>query len=218
MRKVILVAVLLAMASSARGAVTTRVCLADGNTPLEYQEIMVGTKLTIIVESNEPLYGGSSWMGTVALLGDDVNMAVLPFAAPLEAAGLGAVADPWENQGIRGWDLYIYTDPCTNPAAAGDWFIVEYTAAAVGNCNVSFFDPLDPDPPYEPTYLIPFIHVPTRDFDASTVVDFNDFAVLASYWQQANCGDCGGADLSDDNDVDFEDLMLFTEYWLERTE
>lgn len=213
MRKVILVAVLLAMASSARGAIITRVCLADSNTPLEYQEIMVGTKLTIIVESNEPQY----WEGSVALLGDDVNMAVLPFVTPLEAAGLSAAAYLNEFQGARIWDLFTNQFP-DDPPLAGKWFIAGYTATVVGNCNVSFFDGIDYDPPYEPTYIIPFIHVPTRDFDGSTVVDFNDFAVLASFWQQANCGDCGGADLSDDNDVDFEDLMLFTEYWLERTE
>ena len=53
--------IILCLTSGASGELSTRVCLADVNTPLEladpkvpfiYRDIMVGTKLTIIVDSN----------------------------------------------------------------------------------------------------------------------------------------------------------------------
>ena len=71
MKKLLLLVSLLifGMASVVAGEVSTRVCLADGNTPLEPIEvnlpiikcpdIMVRTKLTIIIDSNiaEPWSG-----------------------------------------------------------------------------------------------------------------------------------------------------------------
>ncbi len=44
-----------------------------------------------------------------------------------------------------------------------------------------------------------------------------DFAGLAAYWLEAGCVDvppCGGADLSDDGDVDGEDLRILAGNWL----
>ena len=73
MKNLTAVVLLLAFSSIAAGEVSTRICLADANTPLEladpnvlddpniladpnvhfvYWDIMVGTKLTIIVNSN----------------------------------------------------------------------------------------------------------------------------------------------------------------------
>jgi hypothetical protein len=40
------------------------------------------------------------------------------------------------------------------------------------------------------------------------------FAVLADYWQQTDCGDCGGADYSGDGNVDSEDLAILCDNWL----
>jgi hypothetical protein len=74
---------------------------------------------------------------------------------------------------------------------------------------------------FELAYYIPFSHVRTRDFNNDAEVGFADFAILASHWQATNCNDpgwCQGTDLDIDGDVDFNDLMLFAEYWLERTE
>ncbi|MHC4736714.1 MAG: hypothetical protein ACYTDW_20005, partial [Planctomycetota bacterium] len=60
MKGLTLLAIFLGMASVAAGKVSTRVCLADGNTPFPpvdsnfphvYPDIMVGTRLTIIVSS-----------------------------------------------------------------------------------------------------------------------------------------------------------------------
>ena len=61
MKNLVIVILTLVFSSIAAGEVSTRVCLSDANTPLEladpnipfvYRDIMVGTKLTIIVDSN----------------------------------------------------------------------------------------------------------------------------------------------------------------------
>ena len=114
-----------------------------------------------------------------------------------------------------GFDMY--TDSVN--VEAGDWFIIDYNATSVGICEVRFYDHT-----YswsEPNYCLMFSHVRTRDFNNDTIVNFADFALLASYWQQTNCGDvndCGGTDLDINGKVDVNDLMLFTDYWLYKTE
>jgi len=72
-----------------------------------------------------------------------------------------------------------------------------------------------------PVYDLVFSHVRTRDFNNDAKVDFDDFAVLASYWQDTDCNDpnwCEGTDLDTDGNVDCNDLTLFVDYWLKRTE
>ncbi|HPS55648.1 MAG TPA: hypothetical protein PLP05_08620 [Sedimentisphaerales bacterium] len=85
---------------------------------------------------------------------------------------------------------------------------------------MAFFDGIPYNPPYIPTYNIEFTHVPTRDFDGNTKVDFSDFALFASQWNRSDCQDpnyCYGADIDTNGTVDVNDLMLFTEYWLKNT-
>jgi hypothetical protein len=57
--------------------------------------------------------------------------------------------------------------------------------------------------------------IPIGDMDKDYDVDFMDFALFAQYWQQTNCGKCGGADLAGgDGNVDVNDLQQFVENWL----
>jgi len=57
--------------------------------------------------------------------------------------------------------------------------------------------------------------IPVGDINKDYAVDFIDFALFAQYWQQTNCGKCGGADLAgSDGNVDVNDLQRFTENWL----
>jgi hypothetical protein len=57
--------------------------------------------------------------------------------------------------------------------------------------------------------------IPTLgDIDRDGGVDFVDFALFAAYWRQTDCGQCGGADLTNDGKVDIDDLRRFTENWL----
>lgn len=207
-----------------------RVCRADGETPLppvevnlpfiEYPDIMIETKLTIIVSSDANGYGdgGLFIRGTDRdygiLSGRDFNEVTLDWeGSRFPAVGDGARVYDWEDDFMSGFDLYGHRD-----AVAGDWFIIDYTATNVGNCNVEFYDYSISW--YDPNRYLVFSHVRTRDFDDDTIVNFVDFAVLASYWQETGCSYpnwCEGTDLDTDGIVDVNDLMLFCEFWIERT-
>ena len=219
--KMVLLVLFFSMASVAMGEVSTRVCLADGNTPLEYQDIMVGTRLTIIVSSdanglwNGGLFIKDPYRDYGVLWGRDYNSVTLDWeGSRFEAAGNGARVKDWQGNVMSGFDFYG-----DSGAVVGDWFIIDYNAINIGDCNVGFYDysvSLD-----IPIYNIEFTHVRTRDFNNDTKVDFGDFAILASYWQKAGCSDpnwCEGTDLNTNGSVDANDLMLFVDYWLEKTQ
>lgn len=235
MKKLMVSLLFLGMASMAMGEVSTRVCLADGNTPFEpydpnfphvYPDIMVGTKLTIIVYSTAvitEMWGGAltledANMDYGELSARDYNEQTLDYkGSRFEAAGEWAAV--WDYMGEGFYGFMFYTDIPEN-VEAGDWFIIDYAATEIGTCKVCFYDDSAPNPNV-PVYELTFSHVRSRDFNQDKTVNFIDFAILASYWGAIDCSDpdwCGGADLDTDGDVDNVDLMLFADYWLERTE
>ena len=221
--------------SAVMGEISTVVFLSDGNTPLAlvdsniphiYRDIMVGTKLTIVVSSDtneiwEDEYEAAG--GSLAIEEQYWPYGVLSAREPfvggdwsgshLSAAGDPAAVNDWENP-VDGFDLYTGS----HNIEAGDWFVIDYNATDIGNCNVGFYD-------HRinwniPIYYLVFSHVRTRDFNSDTIVNFRDYAILASHWQETNCGApdwCEGADLDIDSNVDINDLMLFCEFWLEKT-
>jgi hypothetical protein len=219
------------LASTAAGEVSTKVCLADGNTPLEladanipfvYRDVMVGTKLTIIVSSDT----GGYWGGDLAITGEDRNYGFLSArdynettddwaGSRLPAVGSMARVWEWEEElGVHGFSLEGHRS-----AVAGDWFIIDYSATDVGVCNVGFYD--HSVSWVEPIYYLTFFHVPTRDFNQDNKVDFTDFAIFSSFWQGVVCTEpdwCKGIDLDIDGWVGLNDLILFADYWLEKTE
>ena len=218
-----------------RGEISTTVFLADGNTPLAlvdpnipyvYRDIMVGTKLIIVVSSdtNEQWKEGMDEGGSLAIEEKYWPYGVLSARGPLigsdwsgshlPAAGNEAVVWDWDGPGIDGFDLYTGS----TGIEAGDWFVIDYNATDIGECNVGFYDHrVNWD---EPVYYLRFSHVRTRNFNNDTIVDFHDYTILASYWQETDCNApdwCDGTDLDTDGSVDANDLMLFCQYWLERT-
>jgi hypothetical protein len=225
MKKITILLLFLCMTSPAVGAVSTRVCLSDGNTPLEladpcipfvYRDVMVGTKLTIIVDSNVAEYWDGGALVTEKpdiLYGRDCDGPECPGSC-LPAAGDFAYVVKIEYPGY-GLEFYVGEEP-----DVGDWFIFDYNAIDIGYCNVAFYDYSVSTT--EPVYTLIFHHVRTRDFHKDTKVDFCDYAILASHWQATDCNEpggwCEGADLDIDGNVDFDDLMLFCKYWLEKTE
>jgi hypothetical protein len=52
------------------------------------------------------------------------------------------------------------------------------------------------------------------DLDGDGCIDLYDLAVIAQYWQQTDCGSCGGADLDLDGGVELSDLVLLLRAWL----
>ncbi len=246
MRRLAVFALLIGLNSIAAAEVSIAVYLADGNTPLEwadpnvpyvYRDIMVGTKLTIIVSSDT----GGGWSGGLEVFGDnrdyglllgrDYNDATRDWegshfeAAGAEAKVSGHASSFKKSFGLRG----------SSAAEPGDWFVIDYAATRAGVCTVDFYsafikcnaayeycNPFDPpsDPEVHLCDLV-FSHVPTRDFFNDTRVDFTDFAILASYRGATDCADpdwCGGTDLDTDGDVDADDFTLFADYWLETSE
>ncbi|MBN2592776.1 MAG: hypothetical protein JXA81_04650 [Sedimentisphaerales bacterium] len=230
MKNLVIVVLMLVFSSVAVGEVSTRVCLADANTPLEladpnvpfvYRDIMVGTKLTIIVDSNI----AGSWSGGLFIPGSDREYGVLSGrdfndvtldweGSHFDAAGDKAWVLDVNNMIMSGFDLHT-----NNTADIGEWFILDYKATNIRICTVDFYD-------YGFNWDIPlnsleFSHVRTRDFNQDTKVDFTDFGLLALYWLRTDCNvpdRCSVTDLNDDGIVDHDDLMLFTEYWLDKTE
>ena len=229
--------------SIAIGEVSTTVYLADGETPLEladpnvpfvYRDIMVGTKLTIVVRSDST----GNWSGSLQIVGDDRDFGVISArdfndvtrdweGSHLEAAG--ASAGVYRSAGSSSTTISLGAG---RDSVSGDWFVIDYAATNAGGCSVGFredvvspcpdCDPSRP-PPFEDRLVheLVFSHVPTRDFNGDAKVDFVDFAILVSFSTVTNCGDlnwCEGADLDTDGDADIDDVMLFADYWLENAE
>lgn len=216
--------------SAAIGQVSANVYRADGITPFEladpnipfvYRDIMVGTKLTIIISSAAAGY----WGGDLAIIGEDCNYGVLSArdysqttndwaGSRLPAAGDRARVWEWQEPDVHGFSFRGH-----GTAIAGDWFVIDYTATNVGVCKVGFYDHAISW--VDPIYYLTFFHVPSRDFNRDTKVDFVDFAIFASCWQGVVCNEpdwCEGIDLDRDRSVSLNDLMLFANYWLETTE
>jgi hypothetical protein len=236
-KKLFLLVLLFNTASVLKGEVSVRVCLADGNTPLElvdpnipfiYRDIMAGTRLTIIVSSD----ANGFWSGSLIIFGDDRSRGFLSArdttdnrtGSCLPAAGNRTYIWSVQDLEMQAIGLEVGRD-----SMAGDWFIIDYTALNIGVCTVVFYD--DSNNSYSPvipviwedpiTYYLVFSQVPTRDFNNDTKVDFTDFAVLASNWQRTDCmaaDGCASFDLNIDGNIDLDDLILFTEFWLESTE
>ena len=242
MKNLVTVVLLLVFSSIAAGEVSTRVCLADANTPLEladpnvltdpnffedlnltfvYRDIMVGTKLTIIADSNIT----GTWDGAIYIWGTDRDYGELSTrdfndttndweGSRFEAAGDEARVWSYADQDKSGFILVSH-----NTAVVGDWFIFDYFAIDIGVCRVDFYDYSFSF--FDPVYSLEFSHVLTRDFNQDTKVDFADFVLFSLYWLHADCSDpdwCAGTDLNTDGIVNHDDLMLFTDFWLEMTE
>jgi hypothetical protein len=243
--KKLLVLVVATMAPVAAAKVWVSVYQHDGKTPLAavdadhpnvFRDIMVGTRLTLVVSSDS----SEDWLGTLLLSGDDVNDARLsgrgltppPPGSPskrsayadssLNAAGTNAYVR--DTGGIDGVGLVLRNDLFPyitggHPAYPGDWFVVDYYAEQVGSCEVGLYKPTTgPDVLLQ---TLSFTHVPSRDFNHDSMIDFKDFARFASHWRSAadpGSGQTADLDLNGDGRVDLADLASFSRRWLERVD
>jgi hypothetical protein len=134
----------------------------------------------------------------------------------LSNTGKSARVTSWEDSSIQGFDLFT-TEINDSNFVPGQWFVLDYTAKEVGDCNIGLYD-------YslswtEPQQYIKLKNVSSRnlDQDPNHNVNFTDFAVFSSQWSAIDCVEpnfCEGADLNQDSVVDYNDLSLFVSYWL----
>lgn len=237
MRMVSALGIVVVLASAVHAAVWTTVyrfdeatplAAVDANQPTVYRDIMVGTHLVLVVGSNSD----EPWTGALFVPGDDVPYGELDargYVPPwqnyegscLEAAGRGALV--WNYRGMgAGFQLSTadsFGVPGLDPVA-GDWFILDYYARAVGSCCVTLYSYLNDS--INLTETLSFEHVMSRDFDDDKIVDFEDLALLSAQWRTTLDVDSNSPnaklDLNSDQQIDTQDLALFIEYWLEQTD
>lgn len=237
MRMFLTMGVVVVLTSAVHAAVWTTVYRSDGVTPLAavdpnqptvYRDIMAGTHLVLIVSSDRD----EAWTGTLFISGDDAPYGVLNArgyvptwqnyqGSCLEAAGWGALV--WDYLGMgAGFELSTADNfgvPDLDPSA-GDWFVFDYHARAIGSCGVMLYS----GGPGERTLAetLVFTHTMPRDFDDDKIVDFEDLALLSSQWHAAVDSDPNSLnarlDLNSDLQINTQDLALFSEYWLEQTD
>ena len=236
MRKLLVLALATALAPAATARVWSTVYRCDGTTPLAavdpnepgvYPDIMVGTRLAVVVSSDT----GEPWSGGLMMSHEDWDYATLSgrgyddgtrnySGSCFEAAGeRPLVMDTMDSLG-RGllfstfFRVSILPRPGERIAAPGDWFVVDYHAEQVGECRVELFDD-----GFNLLEALSFSHVPSRDFDGDTIVNLRDFAILASYWRSVVDPESEGIlDLNADAQLDISDIALLSEHWLERTD
>jgi len=201
----------------------TPVPLADPNVPNAFSDIMVGTRLVLLVSSDT----GGIWWGGLQLTWDNWERGQLtgrgsdsnspPFNCEdsvLPAAGSQATASFMVPTDGALFDLSTNSD-----AVSGDWFVLDYHALKVGTCSTGLFDyNIDF---FTPQKVLSFTHVPTRDFKSDTIVNFKDFALLASRWRQATLPEPNAVspfDLNADRFIGIRDIERFSDYWLQRTD
>lgn len=240
MRVFVAIAISIVFASFASAEVFVNVYRCDGKTPLAakdpntpnvYSDIMVGTKLVLVVSSDRP-QGKNYWAGGLQCTWDDWERGKLMGREWYDPNDLGGNyrGSCLPAAGIR--PLVVFAE-CAGPdcsrvgfdlathlnALAGDWFVIDYIAEKVGSCDVGLFDyALGLDVVSE---TLSFTHVPSRDFDGNGVVNFADFASLASRWPQPvdpNTDPACPYDLDADQLIGPSDLAMFADYWLERTD
>jgi hypothetical protein len=243
MKKLLVPALVAALTPVAAGKAWVTVYQHDGKTPLAavdadhpnvFREIMVGTRLTLVVSSDSNEY----WLGGLLLSWADANDARLtgrgltppaPGSQPrfsaykdsvLNAAGTKAYVRDIGGIDTIGLelhtDIFPYIEGGGHPAYPGDWFIVDYYAEQVGIYNVELYDWTSSEVLLQ---TLSFTHAPSRDFNHDTIVDFQDFARFASGWRSAadpGSGPTADFDLNADSRVDLADLASFSRYWLEQ--
>lgn len=239
------------IASASWAGVSLQVYRADERTPLAfedpnepgiYEDIMVGTHLTFVIGSDTPV---EWWSGGLWISWEDLDFGTVtargynPETMNYEGSILPTEAEAYINQGPvdNGLGIAFSILELTYGPVSGEWFALDYWAEQVGTCLIGLYSyepgidthgdlnwAVPRDAPYGGFWIqgLSFQHVPSRDYDNDTVVNFVDFALWAKQWQQTILSEDPNAvppgDLNADAFVDTVDLTLFCQYWLERTD
>ena len=225
---------------AAHGEVSVKVFLRDSNEVLQpvdvnsallytdYGQIMEGTQLAILVDSNTVelnkymgLYIEDDYRnyGLLSARGPEMDFfdSIFDAAGKSTSAWISPVAGYWpeEDKEMTGFDLMTGFAE----VSIGDWFIFDYDTLAIGDCSVTLYCYEYPNPNAFLIQELRFSHVATRDFNADGRVNFVDFSILAKYWGN-DCSDpksCEGVNLEEYGLIDINDLTLFADFWLEKS-
>jgi hypothetical protein len=234
MKTYLMSALLALLACPAMATLSTDAYLSDGNTPLllrdpnvphVYRDVMVGTKLSIIVSSDNSKVRAK---GVMSMLRNDWAKGELTARYPIgvdlnwdgscfDAAGHEASVTRVRDSSILMYWLYS-GDAYVRP---GRWFILDYQATSVGSTQITMSDYTVSNANPILTNLT-FNHVPSRDFNGDTVVNLKDFALLAAQWRTNVIPDPNDTSTPFDFDMNGyvgpQDLASFCSFWLDRTD
>ena len=153
MRTYDLLTIVVLLSAVVSAEVSVSVYRPDGRTPLGpvepnlikvYPDIMVGTRLALVVHSDTPGYwwGGllltwNNWVvGNVSARGESSGLPELSYEeSVLPAAGTAALVQDCIEPSLVGFELVSWVD-----AVAGDWFVLEYHAEQIGLCYLGLYD------------------------------------------------------------------------------
>jgi hypothetical protein len=239
------IAVMAALLSPAMAALRMDVYLSDGNTPLAprdpntpgvYRDVMVGTKLSVIVSSDKK----TKMPGIIGMPWDDLS------EGELTARGYDGALNMWQGSCLKDsgtnssvWNTRMdavvgfYFMSGGLQICPGKWFIFDYLATTVGSCDIILGaapvvvtgggePPLTTGETMAIVMKITLNHVPSRDFNNDTVVNARDFAHFANHWRTPAGADPNStsakSDLDADGYVGMSDLRLLNQFWLARTD
>ncbi len=193
----------------------------DGVTPFSPRPLMEGTKLVVVVRSDQAEF----WNGGLFIEGDNRALGFLSgrdydlytddwSGSHTPAAGEKPVVRDYRDSEIWGFDLY--TGPNQLPVP-GDWFVLDYQAIGIGEPNIMVYDYSASWDIPDPNRTISFSQVRSRDFNDDGYVNYLDFTLFPPHWLDPNCTDpngCGLTDLDNNHAIDLNDLVLFSDFWL----
>ena len=221
MKSVILLTFISVAGLSASAAIQVTVCDPADLHPLWIQEVMVGTQVSLVVHSDTD----DLWSGGLFIHDVDRGRGVLSSrnsadpndpagrASCLKAAGPRAFVLGWNDSQMSGFDLY--SDELTRHA--GNWFVLDYTPRAEGECTIHYYDHSSSFTVADPNLKVSLVNTATRDLNSDGVVNFEDFAIFSTHWMAADCTDpnaAGRADLDRNGSVGLVDVLMFADFWL----
>lgn len=221
------------LSSQLCGAIQLRVCNPNTLQPLELEEVMMGTTVSILVQSDaNDLWGGGVFIegnnrkqGLLTARRSDPNSFNWDSSDPnlfhfnwdkscLPAAGPKAYVLGWKDSNIWGFDCY--TDDLERQP--GNWFVLDYTPLRPGLCTVSFYDHNESWADADPNLTFDIHNTPTRDLNPDDVVNLADFVLFAADWNTISDPNdpntISPSDFDGDGYVGLTDALLFSDYWL----
>lgn len=220
MNRMIRTSLFLVMCAVGTAQMTLQVCDPYTLEPLDLDEMMVGTQVSLVVSSD----ANSIWSGGLYLRNENRTLGSLSgrvrdpnsrdwLGSHLPAAGPAAKVKQWKDSYIAGFDLYT-DELIPHP---GPWFVIDYTATALGDCTIEFYDYRYSWTECDPNLTLTLHQTPTRDFNQDQRVNLTDLALFTRHWQHTGCNApalCIGADMDLDGTVGLTDLLAFSDFWL----